>query len=141
MFRRIDVDVAVSNGVTFRFGEPLSITSVTVTCPATKEIVWELINDAFQPVETSGESSFQVWPIDQAPEWALQAVKEISEREAKRLESEGPQFSTRETLNYGEVPEGYREELPAKKLAPGKYTLIVFAEQGNGSAFFEVPGT
>ena len=139
MFRKIDITVTVDDDVTFRFAEPLSITSVTVACPATEEIEWELINDAFKPVDVSSESSFQVWPIDQAPEWALQAVEQISQREAKRIKEKGPYFPTRKTLKYGEVPPGYREDLPAKKLPPGKYTLTVFAEQGSASTFFEVP--
>jgi hypothetical protein len=139
MFRRIDVTVTFDAGITFHFAEPLSITSVTVAFPATEEIEWELINDAFKPVEVSGESSFQTWPVDEAPEWALKALEEILQREAKRIETQGPYFPTRRTLKYGEVPAGYREDLPAKKLAPGKHSLTVFAEQGNASTFFEVP--
>lgn len=141
MFRRIDVTVTFDDGITFHFAEPLSITSVTVAFPATEETDWELINDAFQPVEDSSESWSQAWPIDEAPEWALKAVEEIAQRNAGRIETEGPYFPTRETLRYGEVPPGYREELSAKRLAPGKHTLIIFAEQGNVSTFFEVPAT
>jgi hypothetical protein len=139
MFKRIDVAVTVGTDVLFRFAEPLSITSVTVACPATEEIEWDLINDAFKPVEVSGTSSFQIWPIDQAPKWVLEALEEISEREAKRIETLGPELPTRSTLKYGEVPPGYREDLPAKRLAPGKYTVTIFAEQGTAAASFEVP--
>jgi hypothetical protein len=139
MFKKIGITVTVETDIVFRFAEPLSITSVTVACPATEDIVWDLINDAFKPVEVSGESSFQIWPIDQAPQWALEAVEQISQREAKRIETQGPDFPTRSTLKYGEVPPGYREDLAAKKLAPGKYTVTIFAEQGSGGAFFEVP--
>lgn len=139
MFRKIGISVTLDEDITFRFAEPLSITSVTVACPATEAIEWELINDAFKPVEVSSESSSQMWPIDQAPEWALEALEQISQREARRIETQGPYFPTLQTLKYGEVPPGYREDLPAKKLAPGKYTLTVFAEQGSGFTFFEVP--
>jgi len=139
MFRKIQISVTVGDDITFRFAEPLSITSVTVACPAREEIVWDLINDAFKPVDVSSESSFQIWPIDQAPEWALQAVEEISQREANRIQSDGPYFPSRQTLKYGEVPTGYREDLRARPLAPGKYTLTIFAEQGSGATFFEVP--
>ena len=66
MFRRIGVHVVVEDTIRFTFDEPLSITSVTVTSPVTEEVEWELIHDGFKPVEV-GESSFQVWPIDQAP--------------------------------------------------------------------------
>ena len=139
MFKKIAVDVIVADGITFRFAEPLSITSVTVSCPQTEEIEWELIHDAFKAAGNDIiESSFQVWQVEQAPAWALKAIEEISEREAKRIETEGPYFPTREELKYGDVPEGYREDLPAKKLVPGKYTLIIFAEQGTAAASFEV---
>ena len=139
MFRRIDITVNIGVEIVFEFAEPVSLTSVTVACPATEEIEWELINDGFKPVEVTAESSFQVWPIDQAPEWALKALQQVSEREAKRIETKGPYFATRQTLKYGEVPRGYREDLPAKKLSPGRYTVTVFAEQGSAAASFEVP--
>jgi hypothetical protein len=139
VFKRIDIKViATQDGIAFQFAEPLSITSVTVACPATEEIHWELISDGFEPVEVS-ESSFQMWPIEQAPAWALQALEEVSAREAARLESQGPRLPARETLSYGEVPPGYREDLLATVLTPGSYTLIVFAEQGTASTLFEVP--
>jgi hypothetical protein len=139
VFRKIDVHVTTENAIQFHFAEPLSLTSVTVTCPATEVIHWELINDQFKPVEPSSESSYQVWPIDQAPAWALKALEEITERETARIQTQGPYMPSRETLTYGEVPEGYREDLPAKPLAPGRYTVVIFAEQGNASAAFEVP--
>ena len=138
MFREIGVHVTVDPTVRFRFAEPLSILTLTVTSPSTDDVQWELIHDGFKPVET-GESSFQVWPIDQAPAWALRAIEEVSAREAARIEKSGPYIPSREALSYGEVPAGYREELAAKRLAPGKYNLIVFAEQGNVAVLFEVP--
>lgn len=137
MFRRIGVHVTIEDTIRFTFDEPLSITTVTVTSPATEEVQWELIHDTFKPVEV-GESSFQAWPIDQAPAWALRAVEEIATREATRIKEEGPYFPARKELTYGEVPSGYREDLPAKALAPGTYNLIIFAEQGNALASFEV---
>jgi hypothetical protein len=139
MFREIGVTVTFDDGITFHFAEPLSITTVIVAFPATEELEWELIDDALKPVEVAGESSFQSWPIDQAPEWALKALEEISQREATRIETEGPYSPARETLKYGEVPPGYREDLPAKELAPGRHTLTVFGEQGNAATFFDVP--
>jgi hypothetical protein len=139
VFKRIDVAVGVGSEIVFQFAEPLSIMSVTVACPATEEIIWDLIHDAFKPVEVSGESSFQTWPIDRAPEWALDALKQVTEREATRIETHGSHFPTRSSLRYGEVPPGYREDPAARKLVPGKYTLTIFADQGSASAFFEVP--
>ena|SRR5258708_36466273 len=106
-------------------------TSVTVTSPSTEEVQWELIHDGFKPVEV-GDSTFQFWPVDEAPAWALRALEEISAREATRIKERGPYIPVRDALAYGEVPTGYREDLA------GKYTVIIFAEQGNARAFFEV---
>ena len=138
MFRQIDVHVTVDPAIRFQFAEPLSILTVTVTSPSTGDVQWELIHDGFKEVDAS-DSSSQVWPIDEAPAWALRAIEEISARETARIKERGPYLPARESLAYGEVPPGYREEHAAKFLAPGKYNLIVFAEQGNVATLFEVP--
>jgi hypothetical protein len=138
MFRKIEVRVTVDERVIFEFGEPLSVTSVTVARPDRQEIYWELINDAFKPVEFA-EGSFQMWPIDQAPEWAMKMLEQVSAREAARIESQGPHFPARESLAYAEVPAGYREDLAARPLTPGKYVVTIFAEQGSVGVPFEVP--
>jgi hypothetical protein len=138
MFRRIQVRVTTGQAVVFHFAEPLSIETVTVARPDNEQIYWELINDAFKHAEVT-ESSFQSWPIDQAPEWALKAHEQVEARAAARIESQGPYFPARESLAYGEVPAGYREDLPARPLTPGKYILTIFAEQGSVGQPFEVP--
>ena len=139
MFREIPVRVHVDQDVLFTFGEPLSIISVTVASPEREEIMWDLISDRFKPVDYIEAFMIQGWPADEAPPEVEQMLAAVAKREEERISREGPEMPPLQRLRYGEVPPGYREDKPAKALAPGRYTMLVFGEQGNARALFDVP--
>jgi hypothetical protein len=138
MFRELVVAVLVDGAtVVFEFGVPISILSVIVT-NSRDEAVWEILGEELTAVHHDSIEHVATYRIDEAPPEVLEWLRMAQQRADTRLESQGPSKPLRQTLRYGETPEGYRTEREAHALAPGKYQFLVTAEQGQGSVEFEV---
>jgi hypothetical protein len=140
MFREIEITPDVTgSAVTFRFSRPVSVLSATVANGAGEE-VRTLRAEEFQPLpEGSVVSISQVWPMDEAPAEMLALLRQVEEQVERRLAERGPAKPLMSGIEYGLVPKGYKSEQPAPPLPPGHSSIIVFAEQGQGAASFEIP--
>jgi hypothetical protein len=136
MFRPVDVSVEVADTIVFRFAPPLSIITMVVA-NAADETLWQFIAEEFEAVETS-EGSFQAWPIDEAPPEMFAILNEMQERADRELAERGPRKPPLAAVTYGAVPPNYREERVASRLSAGEYNVVVFGEQGQGSATFTI---
>jgi hypothetical protein len=76
--------------------------------------------------------------MNEAPSEILALLKEVQERHDNELAMNGPRRPALSEIVYGELPAGYREEIPAKVLAPGEYSVLFFGEQGRGATHFFV---
>ena len=142
MFRRFNVEVLVDGShITFRFAQPVSILSAIVTATAGPP-AWQLTAEEFVPVEDEGwqvaNSSFQSWPIEEAPPELIEAARNAEENFLKRIREDGPRKSAVTELVYGVLPTGYRSDVGPTPLASGEYDLHVVAEQGEATATFRV---
>jgi len=141
MFDKVDdqISVAVEETVKFRFATDLSPTSFIVADVSREEIVWEVVHGRFGG-EGSVSGTFQSWPADEAPPQIVALLDQLSDRERRRLEAEGPRFPLLREIVYGELPSGYRSDTGPAPLRPGSYRFTLFAEQGIASVPFEVLG-
>ena len=126
----------VGEKIVFRFGAPLSVISLLVA-NAAEEILWEFIAEEYQPVETV-EGSFRTWPVDEAPPEMLAMLEDLQKRADAELAERGPRKLPLSEVLYGVLPAGYREKGTALPLACGDYNVLVFGEQGQGSARFTI---
>ncbi len=136
VFRSVPISVSVGEQIIFRFETPLSLMEFVVA-GRDEDIVWEFMASEFQPTPIES-GSFRSWPINEAPPEMVAMLSQIQEREDHRLQTEGPRKPPLSEVVYGNIPAGYREETPAKALRPGEYNVLVFAEQGQGSARFTI---
>jgi len=137
VFREVKVSVAVGEEIVFQFDPPLSIETLLVANAAEEEL-WNIFAGEYEEVPVTG-GSFQTWPIDQAPPEILAMLAQVQQRLERDLEEHGPRRSPVDSLTYGRLPSGYSERSPARRLEPGEYNVLVFAEQGHGACRFIVP--
>jgi hypothetical protein len=130
-----------ADGVVFRFGKPVSLLVVSIS-DSTDEFIWTLEAEEFQPLPEGSEvGEGQMWRMEDAPAWAVEALRQVEDRADRELETRGPTKPLLTELRYGDVPAGYKSEAPAPPLRPGRYSVVIFAEQGSASAQFNVPDT
>ena len=137
MFPRVGISVDVAaEAVTFRFADPVSIMALVVVSP-TDGTFWEIVASEMKPVE--GGSVLAAMPVDQAPPGLLKLLEAAEARALKHVQEHGPLKPPRNSVVYGDTPQGYREKSAVRKLTPGSYRVMVFGEQCHGSESFDVP--
>jgi hypothetical protein len=135
MFPKVAVAITVtSEYVDFGFAEPVSIFLLVVSRGA--EVVWEVVANEGNTVE-GGEVS--VTPLDQATPEMLNMVQQAEVLFLARVSAGPPLTRPVSTVRYGVIPPGYRENAPARQLAPGKYELTGMCAQGHVQGELDVP--
>ena len=104
--------------------------------------VWQLTAEEFVAVEDEGwevrSSSFQSWPIEEAPRELIEAARNAEENFLARIRELGPRKAAITELVYGVVPVGYRSDIGPVPLASGEYDVHVLADQGEATTTFQV---
>ena len=131
----ISVDVA-PDAITFRFAKPMSILSLVVVGPDAGTC-WEFVANEMKPVQ--GASVLVAVPLAEAPPELLALLQSAEAKALRRVEESGPIKEPTSVVVYGDTPAGYRDKTPGRPLEPGRYRVMVFAEQGRGSEGFIVP--
>jgi hypothetical protein len=122
---------------TFHFTPPLTVMLLCVYDERGR-LVWRLAADEVSSVPAS-EGVFVAMPSAEAPAEVI-AAAQAAQREATSAQREkGSNKERLESIQYGLVPEGYREETPARQLAPGSYLVRVVARNGHADCEFNVP--
>ena len=131
----VAIDVTGEN-VEFRFAGMVSIFMLVVS--RNDEVVWELVANEGQRAEAV-EGSVSITPLEQATPEMLEMVHRAEENFLTRMREGPPPTTPLSHVQYGHVPPGYREGVPARTLVPGRYDFTAMCAQGHASGEFDVP--
>ena len=139
VFRHVQVIPEVTpSGVIFRF--PIAVSLLVLAVSTADDMVWSFEAQEFEPLpESATVSNAQLWPVDEAPPEIVKALRQMEKRAEQELAEFGPTKPLISSVAYGEIPTGYKSDSSAPRLPPGDYSVMVFAEQGQGAAAFTVP--
>ncbi len=137
MLPEVPVEIAVmGESVEFRFPEAVSMFMLVVS--RDDEVLWEVVANEGQR-ETAVEGSVSITPLAEATPEMLEMLRRAEENFLALVRESPPLTTPISSVQYGKVPEGYREEAPARKLRAGHHDFTAMFAQGRASGEFDVP--
>ena len=133
MFAEASMDVSLSGrDATFSFAPSLAVMLVYVY-DEHGALMWRMMANEV----SSSKGAFAAVPITEAPPEL--AARVSSSRTSAVLQEDASARPSLDSVRYGMVPDGYREEKPAAPLLPGGYDVFVIGKWARAEAHFDVP--